>query len=77
MICIFFLFCENNGLDLNFYKSRDFTLNTIIQQLPEFLQLGNVQGCPKSDSTASTLVFKKAKAFTSKMSTQEETILGL
>ena len=52
-------------------------LYTIIQQLPEYLQLENIQGCPKSDSTASSLVFKKAKAFTSKMLTQEETILGL
>ena len=37
-------------------------LYTIIQQLPEFLQLENIQGCPKSDSTASSLVFKKAKS---------------
>jgi hypothetical protein len=43
-----------------FYKSRDFMLYTFIQQLPEFLQLGDIQGCPKSDSTASSLVFKKA-----------------
>jgi hypothetical protein len=64
-------------LDLNFYKSSDFTLYAITQQLPEFFQLGNIQGCPKLDSTASSLVFKKTKAFTSKLTTQEETILGL
>ncbi len=76
-ICISFLFCENNSFRLKLYKSSDFTLYAITQQLPESFQLENIQGCPKSDSTASSLVLKKAKAFTSKMSTQEETILGL
>jgi hypothetical protein len=33
-------------------------LYTIIQQLPELLQLENIQGFPKLDSTASSLVFK-------------------
>jgi hypothetical protein len=39
-----FYFVKITVLDYNFYKSRDFTLYTIIQQLPELLQLGNTRG---------------------------------
>ena len=50
-------------------------LYTIIQQLPEYLQTyGGVQN---RIVRLQALYLKRQKAFTSKMSTQEETILGL
>jgi hypothetical protein len=52
-------------------------LYTIIQQLPEFLQLENIRGVQNRIVRLQALYLKRQKAFTSKMSTQEETILGL
>jgi hypothetical protein len=61
MICISFLFCENNSFGYKFYKSSDFMLYTIIQQLPELLQLENIQGVQNRIVLVQALYLKRQK----------------
>jgi hypothetical protein len=56
-----FYFVKITVLDYNFYKSRDFTLYTIIQQLPELLQLENIQGVQNRIVLVQALYLKRQK----------------
>src|SRR5918994_4054397 len=76
MICISFLFCENNSFGYKFYKSSNFTLYTIIQQLPEFLQFGNVWGSSKWDSSTQSLYLKRQKPLLLKCRLKKKLYLG-
>jgi hypothetical protein len=68
---------KNNSFRLKLYKSSYFTLYTIIQRYWNLFSLETYRGVQNRIVRLEALYLKGQKAFTSKMSTQEETILGL